>query len=58
MKSLFNKYTKPISNSKNGQFSSTEVDTSDSRSGGEFGIFFEELQKHALKKEEQVQSQN
>ncbi|KAH0771726.1 hypothetical protein KY290_015707 [Solanum tuberosum] len=46
MESLFNEYTKPISNDKNGQCSSTEVDTSDSRSVGGLGIFFEELQKH------------
>ncbi|KAH0781183.1 hypothetical protein KY290_000781 [Solanum tuberosum] len=32
MESLFNEYTKPISNDKSGQFSSTEVDTFDSRS--------------------------
>uniref|UniRef100_M1DL36 Fatty oxidation complex alpha subunit n=1 Tax=Solanum tuberosum TaxID=4113 RepID=M1DL36_SOLTU len=46
MESLFNEYTKPISNDKNGQCSSTEVDTSDSRSVGRLGNFFEELQKH------------
>uniref|UniRef100_A0A3Q7JK04 BED-type domain-containing protein n=1 Tax=Solanum lycopersicum TaxID=4081 RepID=A0A3Q7JK04_SOLLC len=50
MESLFNKYTKPVDSDKNGQFSSTEVDTSDSRSGGEFGNFFEELQKHTSEK--------
>ncbi|KAH0773195.1 hypothetical protein KY290_010332, partial [Solanum tuberosum] len=46
MESLFNEYTKPISNDKNGQCSSIEVDTSDSRSVGGLGIYFEELQKH------------
>ncbi|KAH0652250.1 hypothetical protein KY289_029928 [Solanum tuberosum] len=46
MESLFNEYTKHISNDKNGQCSSTEVDTSDSSSVGGLGIFFEELQKH------------
>uniref|UniRef100_A0A3Q7J6F8 BED-type domain-containing protein n=1 Tax=Solanum lycopersicum TaxID=4081 RepID=A0A3Q7J6F8_SOLLC len=55
MESLFNEYTKPVDSDKNGQFSSTEVDTSDSRSvdsrsGGEFGNFFEELQKHTSEK--------
>ena len=55
MESLFNEYRKPIDSDKNGPFSSTEVDTSDSRSvdsrsGGEFGNFFEELQKHTSKK--------
>uniref|UniRef100_A0A3Q7HYR5 HAT C-terminal dimerisation domain-containing protein n=2 Tax=Solanum lycopersicum TaxID=4081 RepID=A0A3Q7HYR5_SOLLC len=55
MESLFNEYTKPVDSDKNGQFSSTEVGTSDSRSvdsrsGGEFGNFFEELQKHTSEK--------
>uniref|UniRef100_A0A3Q7I4T0 BED-type domain-containing protein n=1 Tax=Solanum lycopersicum TaxID=4081 RepID=A0A3Q7I4T0_SOLLC len=55
MESLFNEYIKPVDSDKNGQFSSTEVDTSDSRSvdsrsGGEFGNFFEELQKHTSEK--------
>ena len=55
MESLFNEYTKPVDSDKNGQFSSTVVDTSDSRSvdsrsGGEFGNFFEELQKHTSEK--------
>ncbi|KAH0639837.1 hypothetical protein KY285_036423 [Solanum tuberosum] len=45
MESLFNEYTKPISKDKNGQCSSTEMDTSDSRSVdsrsvGGLGIFF------------------
>ncbi|KAH0766223.1 hypothetical protein KY290_002212 [Solanum tuberosum] len=46
MESLFNEYTKHISNDKNGQCSSTEVDTSDSSSVRGLGNFFEELQKH------------
>ncbi|KAH0738396.1 hypothetical protein KY290_037101, partial [Solanum tuberosum] len=55
MESLFNEYTKPISKDKNGQCSSTEVDTSDSRfvdsrSVGGLGNFFEELQKHTSEK--------
>ncbi|XP_027775098.1 lectin-related protein-like [Solanum pennellii] len=50
MKSLCNEYTKPISNAKNGQFSSTEVDTSDSRFLGEFRNILEELHKHTSEK--------
>ena len=58
MESLFNEYTKPVDFDKNGQFSSTEVDTSDSTSEGEFGIFLSNYNNIHLKREEQVQSQN
>ncbi|XP_049385960.1 zinc finger BED domain-containing protein RICESLEEPER 1-like [Solanum stenotomum] len=50
MESLFNEYTKHISNDKNGQCSSTEVDTSDSSSVGGLGNFFEELRKHTYQR--------